>query len=76
MIKLSQIWVICIEKVGHHNIGQFVLETSSVNKKNVNERPEIEVFLRSNLSFTIRVFTCDLAIVDNIDKKIYIFCPI
>ena len=33
--------------------------------------PEIEVFLRSNLNFTVRVFTWDLANDDNICKKEY-----
>ena len=42
--------------------------------KNVNEIHEIEVFFRSNLNFTTRVFTWDLANDNNIYKKL--FCPI
>ena len=38
-------------------------------KKNVNEIPKIEVFLGSNMNFTIRVFTWDLANDDNICEK-------
>ena len=43
----------------YHNIviiGQSVLETLSINKENVNEIHEIEVFLGSNLNFTVRLF--------------------
>ena len=38
-------------------------------KKNVNEIPKIEVFLGSNMNFTIRVFTWDPANDDNICEK-------
>ena len=41
--------------------SKFVLETLSVDIKNVNEIPEIEVCLGSNLNFTIRVLTWGLA---------------
>ena len=42
--------------------------------KNVDEIHEIEVFLGSNLNFTIRIFTWGLANYDNIYKKI--FCSV
>ena len=36
----------------------------------------IEVFLGSNLNFTVRVSTWDIANDDNICKNVKIFCPI
>ena len=51
--------------------SKFVLETLSVDIKNVNEIPEIEVCLGSNLNFTIRVLTWGLANDDNICKKVF-----
>ena len=61
----------------YHNIRLSVLETLSINK-NINEKPEIEVFLGSNLNFTSRVFTWGLANDNNIckKKKKKILCPI
>ena len=43
-----------------------LLETLFINKKNVNEIPGFEVFAGSNLNFTIRISTWDLAYDDNI----------
>ena len=41
----------------------------SINGKNVHVKPEIEVFLDSNMNFTIRVFTWGLANNHNVCKK-------
>ena len=63
LLKLPQYckyWAICIGNI-----------TVSINKKNVNEIPEIEVFLGHNLNFTVRVSTWDLANDDDINKKEY-----
>ena len=49
-------------------LPQYILETLSIIK-NVNEIPDIEVFLGSNLNFTNRVFPWDLANDDNISKN-------
>ena len=49
-------------------LPQYILETLSIIK-NVNEIPDIEVFLGSNLNFTNRVFHWDLANDDNISKN-------
>ena len=59
LLKLPQYckyWAICIGNIIYY-------------KSNVNEIPEIEVFLGSNMNFTIRVFTWDLANDDNVCKK-------
>ena len=42
-------------------------------KKNVNEIPEIEVFLGRNLNFKIKIFTWGLVNDDNICKKTILF---
>ena len=49
-------------------LPQYILETLSIIK-NVNEIPDIEVFLGDNLNFTIRVFPWDLANDDNISTN-------
>ena len=46
-----------------------LITSSSLIIKNIGERPETEVFLGSNLDFTISDFTWGLANDDNICKK-------
>ena len=66
------------EKVGPNNFAQVtkILDNLYWKRcqliKNVNEIiPEIEVFLGSNLYFTVRVFTWGLANDDKMCRKIF-----
>ena len=77
LLQLLQNWAICIEKGGPNNFAQItaILHWKHcLLIKSVNEINEIEVFLGSNLNFTIRGFTWGLANDDNIYKNM--FCPI
>ena len=77
LLKLPQNWVICIEKDGPNNFAQVTTTLGNpywkhcLLIKNVNKIHETEVFLGSNLNFTIKVFTWGLANDDNICKKIF-----
>ena len=72
LLNLPQNLVICIEKGGPNNFVQVTPIFGNLYWKlcqlikNVNEMPEIEVFLGTNLNFTIRLFTWCLANNDNI----------
>ena len=76
LLKLPHNWVVCIEKVGPNNFPQVTAILDNLYwkqcqlMKNVNEIPEIEVFLGTILNFTINVLTWGLANNDNICKKI------
>ena len=80
LLKLPQIWIICIVKGDPKNFVQVTTILHNLYGKHClliksgNEIHKIEVFLGSNLNFTIRDFTWVLANNDNIYKKI--FCPI
>ena len=75
MLKFPKNWVICIEKGGSNNFAQVATILGNLYWKlcllikNIGERPETEVFLGSNLDFTISDFTWGLANDDNICKK-------
>ena len=70
ILKLPQNWEICIEKGGSNNFTQITAIQGNLYWKHC-QLINVEVFLDSNLNFTIRVFTWCLANDDNICKKIF-----